>query len=59
MNEGVVLQLRTTRHLRSSIKDMTAELHRRGAMDNESMSEYIRQAVREMLAEDSKSFGKK
>lgn len=52
MSEAVVLEFRTTKHLRRAIKDMTAELHSRGAMDSQSMSEYIRQAVREKIQAD-------
>lgn len=52
MSESVVLEFRTTKHLRRSVKEMAGELCKRGLMDTESMSEYIRQAIREKLEAD-------
>lgn len=52
MSEGVVLHLRTTKHMRSAIREMAAELHRLGVIDNESMSDYVRKAVKDRLQED-------
>ena len=52
MSESVVLEFRTTKSLRKAIKSMVAELHSRGVIDNTSMSEYIRQAVKEKIKAD-------
>lgn len=52
MTESVVLKFRATKRLRRSVKAMASELCRRGLMDSESMSQYIKQAVKEKLEAD-------
>lgn len=47
-----MLKFRATKHLKCSAKAMASELCKRGLMDSESMSQYIKQAVKEKLEAD-------
>lgn len=52
MSESVTLRFRTTRHFRRMIREMVGVLYESGEIDSESMSLYIRDAVREKLRAD-------
>ena len=53
MSESVTLRFRTTRHFRRILKETVGALYESGEIDSESMSLYIRDAVREKLRADS------
>ena len=58
MSEGVVLKFRTTKATRSRIKTVAASLYEFGLMDNLSMSQYIKDAIREKMSRDLKLLDK-